>query len=77
MPVAIIAIVGIFAVPIVGIIGHYCHLTIKDWQRTALKRDMVARGYTANEIIDVIAGMRGTTNSLGDVPPAKPIRQPA
>lgn len=75
--IAAITILAVFAVPIVSVIAYYCHLTIKSWQETALKRDMVARGYSANEIIDVMAGTRSAATALGDVPPAKPIRQPA
>lgn len=77
MGIAAIGIVGALIVAIVNTIARYCHLTIKSWQLTALKRDMVARGYTANEIIDVMAGTRSAATALGDVPPAKPIRQPA
>ncbi len=45
----------------------------------ALKRDMVARGYTADEIVAVISTEQGRACSrpLPSVPPAKPIRQPA
>jgi hypothetical protein len=72
------AVVGalFFGIPIVWIIAHYCHLTVKAWQETSLKRDMVARGYTANEIIDVMSGARSQADGLRDVPPAKPIKQP-
>lgn len=71
-----ISIVGVFAIPIVAIIAHYAHQTIKDWHETTLKRDMVARGYAANEIIDVIKGVPSSNTSLGHIPPAKPIRAP-
>ena len=45
----------------------------------ALKRDMIARGYTANEILAVIgaeAGKKANENQdeLPDVPPAKPVK---
>ena len=51
----------------------------KTWIQTALKRDMVSRGYTADEIIAVVQSerSRGNQTPLGSVPPAKPIRQPA
>ena len=44
-----------------------------------LKRDMVARGYTAGEIIAVVRCKRRGKGEekLPDVPPAKPVRQPA
>jgi len=40
---------------------------------------MVARGYTAQEIVEVIAAEAGskTRSSLPNVPPAKPVKQPA
>ena len=72
-----ISIIAVFAIPIVAIIAHFCHETIKSWQEIALKRDMVARGYAANEIIDVVSGVRSGAGQMGDVPPAKPIKQPA
>lgn len=65
------------AIPMVWIVAHYFHLTVKSWYETSLKRDMVARGYSASEIIDVISGSRGQPSALSSVPPAKPIRQPA
>jgi hypothetical protein len=77
MNTANISIVMTFMVPIVSVIAYFCYLTATSWQETALKRDMVARGYTANEILEVISGARGVGNSLSNVPPAKPIKQPA
>lgn len=70
-----IAIVMTFLVPIIGSIGYFSYLSFLSWQETSLKRDMVARGYTANEIIDVVNGTRSSGTSLNDVPPAKPIKQ--
>jgi hypothetical protein len=51
----------------------------KTWIQTALKRDMVNRGYSADEIIAVVQCERTNNGSvpMGNVPPAKPIRQPA
>lgn len=77
MDTAKLAILMTFLVPIIGSIGYFCYLSFVAWQETALKRDMVARGYTANEIIDVINGSRTNASSMNDVPPAKPIKQPA
>jgi hypothetical protein len=65
-----------FSIFIVWVIAHYCSLTIKAWQEIALKRDMVARGYTAQEIIAVMASGRGSNFALPNVPPAKPVKQP-
>lgn len=77
-----------FMVIVIGILsgmGLCCVLVrhvswvIRAWFETALKRDMVARGYTSQEIISVIKADRKCDwrNAYGDVPPAKPIRQPA
>jgi hypothetical protein len=58
---------------------HYGYLAWNSWQEIALKRDMVARGYTAQEIIDVVGGEReeASKSPLPNVPPSKPVRQPA
>jgi hypothetical protein len=77
--VGLIAIVGVFGVPIIAIICHYVHASLKSWQEIALKRDMVARGYTAAEIMGVIANVdcKSSDAKLPNVPPAKPVKQPA
>jgi hypothetical protein len=51
----------------------------RTWFETGLKRDMVARGYSAQEIIAVVKSDRhcGWRSGYSDIPPAKPIRQPA
>lgn len=56
----------------------YASAVIKRWIDVSLKRDMVARGYSVDEIIAVVQAERGTQVMVrhGDVPPAKPIRQP-
>jgi hypothetical protein len=57
---------------------HYCYLAWKGWQETALKREMVARGYSAQEIVEVLLARNQSIRSpLSSVPPAKPIRQPS
>jgi len=74
--VAVIGILSLLAFSSVTI--RYCHLTIKAWFDAAVKRDMVARGYAAQEIIAVVsANQRCRKKLMYDVPPAKPIRQPA
>jgi hypothetical protein len=52
---------------------------IRAWFETALKRDMVARGYSPQEIIGVLKADRrcGWHAPHSDVPPAKPVPQPA
>jgi hypothetical protein len=61
------------------IMARYAYLAFKAWFDTSLKRDMVARGYAAQEIIAVVGTNRRCRSKapLMDVPPAKPIRQPA
>jgi len=74
--VAVIGMLSLLAFACVTI--RYAHLTIKAWFDAAVKRDMVARGYTAQEIIAVVAAnQRCGRKLMYDVPPAKPIRQPA
>jgi hypothetical protein len=77
--VGMVAIVCVFGIPIIGMICHYGHLAFKSWQEIALKRDMVARGYTAQEIIGVVGGERENRSKspLPNVPPAKPVKQAA
>jgi hypothetical protein len=77
MVVAILAILGLFGFGWVMV--RYCYLAFKAWFDTTLKRDMVARGYAAQEIIAVVAADRRcrARGPWADLPPAKPIRQPA
>jgi len=77
--VALAGVIGIFAVPIVAILCHFASAVIKIRHEVGLKRDMVARGYTAQEIVEVVAARRGSKlkSSLSNVPPAKPVKQPA
>jgi hypothetical protein len=79
--IPIIAITMFYVLPMVWIVAHYAFLAWKQWQATALVRDMIARGYTAAEIIQIcqVLGHKKAPlpKSLPDVPPAKPIKQPA
>jgi len=77
MAVAIFGIVGFFGLG--WVVVRHAYLAFKAWFDTALKRDMVARGYSAQEIIAVVAADRRCRlkTPMADVPPAKPIRQPA
>ncbi len=76
--IGLVAVIGFFAIPIVVIICHFAYATIKEWLAIGLKRDMVARGYTAQEIIEVVAANDGSKakSFLPNVPPAKPAKQP-
>jgi hypothetical protein len=83
--VPLTAISAIFVLPFLGLMiwtaTHYCYAAFRTWQEIGLKRDMVARGYTVAEIVAVVSAKRGckptTTTPLSQVPPAKPIKQPA
>jgi hypothetical protein len=77
MVVAIMAILALFGFG--WTLVRYCHLTLKAWYDAALKRDMVARGYSAQEIVAVVTSDRRckSRSIFCEVPPAKPIRQPA
>jgi len=74
----LVAVVMLFGIPIVAVIGHFVQVTLKTWMLTGLKRDMVARGYSAQEIVEVVAAERGSRSesTLPNVPPAKPVKQP-
>jgi hypothetical protein len=76
--IPIVAISGAFVVAVCCSAIYYAYMAWKTSSDNALKRDMVARGYTAAEIIAVIAAEHGTVSHrpLANVPPAKPIRQP-
>jgi hypothetical protein len=77
--IPIVAIVLIFGFPFVWLVLHYCHSTAKVFFETRLKRDMVARGFSAQEIVQVIDGRpaKATLYEAHGIPPAKPVRQPA
>src|SRR5262245_30369027 len=85
MIVALAGMLCVFGLPFLGcmiwLLAHYAFAALKTWHETSLKRDMVARGYSAAEIVEVISAARGgcgkTRSNLSDIPPAKPIRQPA
>jgi hypothetical protein len=74
------AIGSIFGLPFVGlmlwIIIHYSCMAFRSWQEIGLKREMIDRGYTAQEIIAVMEAS-GSKTGGPNVPPAKPIKQPA
>jgi hypothetical protein len=62
------------------VIARYAFLTFKQWQSTALVRDMINRGYSAQEIIQICHALghkKFPLKAFVDMPPAKPIRQPA
>ena len=82
MVVALAGIFGVFGLPflacILWLVLHYIYAAFKTWQETRLKRDMIARGYTVQEIVEIVSARRGKSKSgTSNVPPAKPIKYPA
>ena len=76
----VVALAGMFLVfGLIWVVTRHCSVAFKAWYETGLKRDMVARGYPAQEIVAVVSADRGCRfrTPMSDVPPAKPIRQPA
>jgi hypothetical protein len=68
----------LFGWPVIWIVSYYCFQSWKAWQELSLKREMVARGYTAQEIVQVVGAKKGSQfANTTDVPPAKPVKQPA
>ena len=76
--VAVVALMLFFGIPICAIMCHYLHATVKVYFESRLKRDMVARGFSPQEIVQVITCKAGAKNAYEahGIPPAKPIRQP-
>jgi hypothetical protein len=77
---AFVAVIAILCgTCVVWAIVRHCTSTVRSWFETSLKRDMVARGFSADEIISVVRADRNSRHrsTYSDVPPAKPIRQPA
>jgi hypothetical protein len=74
----LVAVVMLFGIPITAVVCNAATVAWKAWLDVGLKRDMIARGYTADEIVAVLAAKRGSKpdSTLPNVPPAKPIKQP-
>ena len=74
----LVAVIMLFGIPIAAVVCSAFSEAWKAWLEVGLKRDMVARGYTAAEIVAVLAAKRGSKpdSTLPNVPPAKPIKQP-
>jgi hypothetical protein len=80
--IGLVAVACTFGLPFLGLVLwmalHYGCAAWKAWQEICLKREMVARGYTAQEIVQVVGAKKGAKfTSTTDVPPAKPVKQPA
>jgi len=81
MILALASMAGVFGLPAIWVVSHYAYMAWKQWHATSLIRDMMNRGYTPQEIIQMfqVLGHRmpRKMQPASDVPPAKPIRQPA
>jgi len=58
----------LFGIPLVAVVGHYSYLAWKAWLELNLKREMVARGYTAEEIVHVLQA-KTSGNCPAQAPP--------
>jgi hypothetical protein len=79
--IGVISTSCMFGVGALWIVCHYVFLCWKQWQATNLIRAMMERGYTPQEVTQILQVLGHKTKSspeaLLDVPPAKPIKQPA
>jgi hypothetical protein len=66
--IPIVAIALLFGIPIVAMLAHYGYYGWKAWLELNLKREMVARGYTAEEIVHVLQAKTGG-NWQAEAPP--------
>ncbi len=57
--IPIVAIVGAFSVAAIGCISHYLYLIRRLDREIALKQELVLRGFSANEIAEVLAATSG------------------
>jgi hypothetical protein len=74
--IAVLGMLLMFGWPLVWIVGHYAYEGWKVRHEIALKREMVARGYSAQEIVQVVAAGKGSQpRPTTDVPPAKPVQE--
>ena len=73
--IPIVAILGMYGIPIIAIVAYWVYHIRKIGCETALKQAMVARGYSANEIVQVLTNGKGKfTNPAFDLPPAKSVK---
>lgn len=72
--VPIVAIAGVFGIPLSAVVMYWWYEIRKVTCEAALKQAMVARGYSANEIVHVLTNGKGKlTSPAFDLPPAKPV----
>jgi hypothetical protein len=74
----IFAIACMFGIPIISIVLYWWYEIRKVTCEAALKQAMIARGYSANEIVHVLTNGKGKLpNPAFDLPPAKPVQSVA
>jgi hypothetical protein len=57
--IPIVAIVALFATISIGVVAHYVYLLERLKAENAIKQDMLLRGYSAEEIAQVISTQGG------------------
>ena len=73
--IPIFAIALFYAMPISAIVFYWAYHIRKIAHEAALKQAMVARGYSASEIVHVLTNGKGKfANPAFDLPPAKPVK---
>ena len=63
--IPVLAVSLVFGIPLIAIVGHYSYCAWKAWLELNLKREMVARGYTTEEILAVLQATTGESESPG------------
>ena len=73
--IPLFAIAFFYAMPISAIVLYWAYHIRKIAHEAVIKQAMVARGYSANEIVQVLTnGKSKFTNPAFDLPPAKPVK---
>jgi hypothetical protein len=57
--IPIVAIIGAFSVAAIGCVTHYVYLIRRLEREIALKQELVLRGFSAQEIAEVLAATSG------------------
>jgi hypothetical protein len=57
--IPIVALSLVFGIPVVSVVAHYACQAWRAWLQLSLKREMVAHGYSAQEIVEVLGAKTG------------------
>jgi hypothetical protein len=71
--VEIVAVSCIFSVPILWMFCHYLTLGVRSWREISLKQQMVERGYSAQEIAQIL----GASSVIDEPPTPNPVVKPS